>query len=76
MVPVLIFMKNLVNPRTKAATAFYFALGISGWDVVSRGFNRYNAAVLAALAIPGLVGAAAHLLGAGRDEPPDSPPSA
>ena len=68
-------MKQLVDPKTRSATAFYCLLGIAGWDVLTRGFNRYNAALFAAMAVPGLIGALAHAIGAGDDPPPAGPPT-
>jgi len=75
-------MKKLVDPRTKQSTAFYALLGIAGWDAITRGFNRFNAALLAALAVPGLLGFLASVWGGKlqeeslkREDPPkDSPP--
>lgn len=64
---MLIFMKKLIDPRTKHATAFYALVGVAGWDVISRGLNKWNAGALLALAIPGFIGAAAKLWEIGKD---------
>lgn len=68
MSPMIQAMKRLVDPKTRSATAFYCLLGIAGWDVLTRGFNRYNAALFAAMAVPGLIGALAHAFGS--EDPP------
>jgi hypothetical protein len=61
-------MKNLVDPRTKTATAFYMVLGIACWDVITRGFDRFNSIILAAMAIPGVIGVIAQAIGYGAKE--------
>jgi hypothetical protein len=66
-------MKNLVDPRTKTATAFYMVLGIACWDVLGKGFNRFNSIILAAMAIPGLIGVVAQAIGYSGKQPPDPP---
>jgi hypothetical protein len=66
-------MQSLIDPRTKQSTAFYALLGIAGWDVISRGFNRWNAVILAALAIPGVLGVIGAFLGSAENKTP--PPS-
>jgi len=73
---MLIFMKNLVDIKTKQATAFYAALGIVVWDTYQRGFNIYNAVILASLAGLGTLGALAAVFGVGspptkEDQKPD-----
>ena len=56
-------MRKLIDPSTKSATAFYCLLGIAGWDVITRGFNKFNAALLAGMALPGIVGVIAQVFG-------------
>lgn len=69
---LLVHMKKLVDPKTKQSTAFYAALGVVGWDIITRGFNIYSAVILAALAGLGTLGALAAAYGVGR--PPGDPP--
>lgn len=48
---------SLINPRTRQATAFYAALGITMWDIHRQGFHPINASMLAAMAGIGVLGA-------------------
>ena len=48
---------KLVDPRTKQATAYYAALGITLWDIIRHGFQPLSAMLLAAMAGLGVMGA-------------------
>lgn len=63
---MLTMARNLVDPSTKQATAFYAALAISVYDVFRSGFHPLNTAMLAAMAGITVFGALAALL-----KPPD-----
>lgn len=64
---MLTMARNLVDPRTKQATAFYAALGITLWDVFKSGFHPLNTAMLAALAGLTVLGGLGAIL---KDRPP------
>ena len=61
--------RNLVDPRTRQATAFYAALAVSLYDVYRSGFHPLNTALLAAMAGLSVLGALAAVL-----KPPEDPP--
>ena len=65
--------RDLVDPKTQKATAFYTALGVAAWDVIKSGFHPLNALILASMAGLGVVGILGTIL-KGRD--PDPPTSA
>ena len=48
---------RLIDPRTKQATAFYAALGITLWDIFRHGFQPLSVALLAGMAGLGALGA-------------------
>ena len=60
---------SLVNPRTRQATAFYAALGITLWDVYRQGFHPINASMLATMAGIGVLGALGAITGKAEKEP-------
>lgn len=61
--------RNLVDPRTKQATAFYAALAVTIWDIArpGGGFHPINTAFLAALAGITVLGGLGTIL---KDKPP------
>lgn len=60
---------SMLNPRTRQATAFYAALGITLWDVYRQGFHPINASMLAAMAGIGVLGALGAIMGRPEKEP-------
>ncbi len=60
---------SMLNPRTRQATAFYSALGITLWDVYRQGFHPINASMLAAMAGIGVLGALGAIMGRTEKEP-------
>lgn len=60
---------SMLNPRTRQATAFYAALGITLWDVYRQGFHPINASMLAAMAGIGVLGAMGAIMGRTEKEP-------
>lgn len=60
---------SMLNPRTRQATAFYAALGITLWDVYRQGFHPINASMLAAMAGIGVLGALGAIMGRTEKEP-------
>lgn len=66
---MLAVASSLVNPRTRQATAFYAALGITLWDVYRQGFHPINASMLAAMAGIGVLGALGAIMGKQEKEP-------
>ena len=54
---------RLLDPRTRSATAFYAALGVTLWDIKSRGFHGWNTLFLAALCGLSVAGTLGWLLG-------------
>lgn len=60
---------SMLNPRTRQATAFYAALGITLWDVYRQGFHPINASMLAAMAGIGVLGALGAIMGKPEKEP-------
>lgn len=60
---------SMLNPRTRQATAFYAALGITLWDVYRQGFHPINASMLAAMAGIGVLGALGAIMGKAEKEP-------
>jgi hypothetical protein len=70
-------MKKLTDIKTKQSTAFYACLGMTLWDVKTRGLNWINGGLLAALAGIGLLGGAGHAFSlGGPPEPPGGAPPA
>ena len=35
-----------MDPKTRRAVAFYLVLGVASWDAVTRGFSKWNVALL------------------------------
>lgn len=61
---MLTMARDLINPRTRQATAFYAALAVTVYDVVTRGFHLWSALILASaagLTAAGIIGAMMHL---------------
>lgn len=54
--------RDLIDPKTRQATAFYAALAVSLFDVIKRGFHPLNAAMLAAMAGITVLGALSMVL--------------
>ena len=59
---ILGMSRRLIDPRTREATAFYAALGVTLWDILQKGFNPYSVAILAAMAGIGVLGALGMVL--------------
>jgi hypothetical protein len=57
---------KLIDPRTKQATAYYTALGITVFDIARHGFQPMSTLLLAALAGLGTLG----ILGTITKQPP------
>jgi 4-hydroxybenzoate polyprenyltransferase len=55
------FMRKLVDPRTRHATAFYAATAVTAYDLLTRGFHPLNTALMALLAGVGTLGGFAAL---------------
>lgn len=66
---MLVVAASMLNPRTRQATAFYAALGITLWDVYRQGFHPINASMLAAMAGIGVLGALGAIMGKPEKEP-------
>lgn len=66
---MLAVASSMINPRTRQATAFYAALGITLWDVYRQGFHPINASMLAAMAGIGVLGALGAIMGRPEKEP-------
>lgn len=66
---MLAVASSMINPRTRQATAFYAALGITLWDVYRQGFHPINASMLAAMAGIGVLGALGAIMGKAEKEP-------
>jgi uncharacterized membrane protein YjjB (DUF3815 family) len=47
---MLTMARNLLDPRTRQATAFYAALAVTLYDIATKGFQPINAAMLAGAA--------------------------
>lgn len=47
---MLSMARNLIDPRTRQATAFYAALAVALYDVIRQGFQPLNTIFLAAAA--------------------------
>ncbi len=65
---MLVVAASMLNPRTRQATAFYAALGITLWDVYRQGFHPINASMLAAMAGIGVLGALGAIMGKEKTE--------
>lgn len=63
--------RSLIDPRTRQATAFYAALGVTLWDVYKTGFHPINAAFLALMAGVGTLGALGAVMGERTKKPPE-----
>lgn len=61
--------RNLIDPRTRQATAFYAALAVALYDVIRQGFHPLNTALIATMAGVSVLGALAAVL-----KPPEDPP--
>jgi 4-hydroxybenzoate polyprenyltransferase len=66
---MLTFMAKLVDPATKHATAFYAAVGVTVYDVITRGFHPWNTVLMALLAGVGTLGTWAALAAAMKGTP-------
>lgn len=62
-------MRRVTDPRTKEACAFYAVLGVSAWDVITRGFHMWNVIVLASLCGVGVVGGVVNIIRAMKGAP-------
>lgn len=60
---ILTVARSLIDPRTKQATAFYSALGITLWDILRHGFQPISAIMLAGMAGIGVLGALGMIQG-------------
>lgn len=59
---MLALMRKLTDPKTRESTAFYAALGVAVWDVITRGFHLWNALFMASLCGVGVAGALSLLM--------------
>lgn len=61
--------KDLIDPKTRQATAFYAALAVTMWDIIrpGGGFHPLNTAFLAALAGITVLGGLGAVM---KDKPP------
>jgi hypothetical protein len=68
---LLVASSRILDPKTRAATAYYAALGMTLWDIKSRGFHGWNTLFLAALCGLSVAGTLGWLLG--RDSKEKTP---
>lgn len=66
---LLTMARNLTDPKTRQATAFYAAVAVAVYDVIQRGFHPINAIMLASAAGLTVAGAIAAIMQA---KPPAS----
>jgi hypothetical protein len=64
--------RDLIDPRTRQATAFYAAVAVAVYDILRQGFHMLNTIVLASAAGLTVAGALAALV---KIKPPDPPES-
>lgn len=67
--------RDLVDPKTRQATAFYAAVAVAVFDIVKHGggFNIWNTIILAGAAGLSVAGILAHIISHGKETPPPTP---
>lgn len=63
--------RDLLNPSTRQATAFYAALAVTLYDILRQGFHPLNAIVLASAAGLTVAGTLAALFHTPEKMPPE-----
>lgn len=61
-----------MDPKTRRAVAFYLVLGVASWDAVTRGFSKWNVALLILATGWGTMEGIAKLVWGWRDGNPDA----
>lgn len=61
--------RDLIDPRTRQATAFYAAVAVAVYDVIRQGFHPLNTVFLAAAAGLTTLGAFAAMFKTASDPP-------
>lgn len=59
---LLTMARDLIDPRTRQATAFYAAVAVAVYDIIKTGFHPLNALVLASAAGLSAAGILAQIL--------------
>lgn len=54
--------RDLIDPKTRQATAFYAAVAVAVYDILKNGFHPLNAIVLASAAGLSAAGMLAHII--------------
>jgi len=70
---MFLMARNLLDPSTRQATAFYAALAVTIYDILKQGFHPLNTIVLAAAAGLTVAGTMAALFSGTKDRPPETP---
>ena len=63
--------RDLIDPRTRQATAFYAATAVSVYDVIRHGFHFWNVLILASAAGLSAVGVLAMIVKTAKGKLPD-----